>query len=190
MKSRLLYLVGGPGAGKSTVMRRATNGLERVPLDGKPARDALLDPFGGVQAIELGARRGEFSGTDALPMNINPAACSYVARRPETGLLLGEGARLANRRFLTAAVDAGWDVMLLHLDNPLADEWRARRAARVGAVQDESWARGRATAARNLAENPPRGVTVVTATTPEDALAALGRLVGLYERSNDVRQQQ
>lgn len=178
MKSRLLYLVGGPCSGKSTVVRRATAGLERVPLDGQPSRDALLDPFGGVQAVDLGAPRPD------------AATLAYLSRQPETGLLLVEGSPAPGRRLVVSATKAGWHTVVLHLDNPLADEWRAARAARIGAVQDEAWARGRATAARNLAENPPPGVTVVTAETPEHALAALGRLVGLYERSNDVRQQQ
>lgn len=169
--NRVLLLVGAPGAGKSTAMAQATEHLSRLtmPKDQYPARDALLNAR-GVQAVELGTHRENFSGTDALPMDVNPRACAYLAAAPEQpAVVLAEGARLANRHFLQAAVNTGAEVILLHLDNPLAAHWREKRNKAMGKTQNPSWARGRETAARNLASNPPEGVSVKRVKTPEEA---------------------
>jgi hypothetical protein len=165
---RLVYLSGEPGVGKSTLMAAATAGFDRTPLpaaDTAPARDLLRTVAPGeltprVVAVELGRRRDTFSGTDALPQNAVTAAVHYLrsgwAAR-ETPLLLAEGARLACRRFLSAAVDAGWDVTLLHLHGPaLAAARRARRALALGVPeQNPAWVKGRRTAADNLARDAP-----------------------------------
>jgi hypothetical protein len=162
----LLYMSGEPGAGKSTLMAELTRGLYRVPLPpaaDAPARDLLRQPLGALMedvAVELGRRRDSFSGTDALPQTAITAAETYLrsglAER-ETTLLLAEGARLANGRFLRAATATGWTVVLVHLHAPAAAaERRAKRAAELGKPeQNPSWVKGRATAARNLALAAP-----------------------------------
>ncbi|PRQ11729.1 hypothetical protein C1Y63_04795 [Corynebacterium sp. 13CS0277] len=178
---QLIYLIGPPGAGKSTTMRRITAHLDRTPMpkDQYPARDALFDN-GTLWGIELGARRPTFSGTDALPMNANTAACNYLTHAPEQPpTILAEGARLANAKFLTTATKAGYDTHLVYIDNPHARQWALDRAAAHHTTpQSESWAKGRATAARNLAARPPAGVTVHTVTHPDaaaDTIAAILR---------------
>ena len=177
--NHVLLLVGAPGAGKSTTMAQATEHLSRLtmPKDQYPARDALLNAR-GVQAVELGTRRGTFSGTDALPMDVNPRACAYLAAAPEQpAVVLAEGARLANRRFLQAAIDTGAEVTLLHLDNPLAPLWREKRNKSIGKTQNPSWARGRETAARNLANNAPKGVNVQKVSTTKEAEVIIRQLL-------------
>lgn len=175
----LAYLAGEPGTGKTTAMRRFTDRWLRVPLAGCPARDALADPRTGVVgAVELGRRRGTFSGTDALPMDVVVAAEAYLRHGRaalEAPVLLAEGARLANRRFLAAAVEAGYDAHLVVLDGPAVAA--ARRAAR-GTGQSEAWVRGAATRAARLAANPGAGVTVhlVPADDLDGAVVLLGRL--------------
>lgn len=158
---RLVYLSGEPGVGKSTLMARLTEPYERHPLDPAgavaPARDLLVaGPHQHIAAVELGRRRDAFSGTDSLPSAVIGAACAYVASglaASEAPLLLAEGARLANRRFLGTAVDAGWQVTLVHLyGTRLAAARRLARAQQLGRKpQNESWVKGRATAAVNLA---------------------------------------
>jgi hypothetical protein len=175
----LLYLSGEPGAGKSALMAELTRGLYRVPLPpaaDAPARDFLRQPLGALMedvAVELGRRRDSFSGTDALPQTAITAAEAYLrsglAER-ETSLLLAEGARLANGRFLRAAIAAAWTVTLIHLDpHGAGEERRAKRAAELGKPpQDPSWVKGRATAARNLAAAAPAwGVEVLPLNTSE-----------------------
>jgi hypothetical protein len=161
----LLYVSGEPGVGKSTLMAELTVRWERLPLPGSPsapARDLLRVTAPGeltprVVAVELGRRRDSFSGTDALPQTVIDAAEVYLASGQaarETALLLAEGARLANRRFLQAALEAGWRVILAHLDG--AEVAAARRRARAEELgvpeQDPSWVAGRRTAAANLAD--------------------------------------
>lgn len=160
---RLVYLAGGPGSGKSTLMRRLVQrrGWTRVPGPDRPfARDWLVDADGTVTAVELGRQRAAFSGTDALGSAVIGTVIPWLAN-PDAPLVLGEGARLANRRFLAAAVAAGFDTWLVALDHDDADGWRAARAARLGRTQSPTWVAGRVTATRNLAAAPPDGVHVL-----------------------------
>lgn len=183
MTITLVYMVGAPGAGKSTAMRAATAGLVRTPMPVQPyiARDALFDN-GRFVGVELGAQRPEFSGTDALAMNAITRAVRYLTDLPEQPpVIVGEGARLGNARFLTAAVDAGMDVTLLHLDNPDAQQWAATRAQRLGKEQNAAWAQGRATASVRLADDPPPGVQVLTVTSPEQATLQLQQALGINQ---------
>ena len=80
--------------------------------------------------------------------------------------MLAEGARLANKRFLEAALAGGYHVTLVLLDHADAEKWRARRSKEIGKVQNESWVKGRLSASRNLADQfanrVARGSTSVT----------------------------
>lgn len=175
MNRHLLYLIGGPGTGKSTLMRKLTAELTRVPINPGPervARDGLFDGTGGMPAIELGVRRGAFSGTDALPSSVITRAVPWLTAQTEAPLILGEGARLGNARFLTAARDAGYRVTLGVLEHDQADEWRAIRSARLARLQDPAWVKGRFTAVRNLADNAPVGVHVLRG-HPDDLIEPL-----------------
>lgn len=160
---QLIYLIGAPGAGKSTLMGMLTCGWERrtAPAPG-PQRDWLINrDTCDVDAVEIGRRRAEFSGTDALGSAIINVAQPWLETQTETDLVLAEGARLGNRRFLSAAVAAGYETILVHLDHPDVDEWRASRARALGREQNPSWVAGRATACRNLSADPPDGVIVL-----------------------------
>lgn len=156
MTHRLIYLVGQPGSGKSTLMADLTAQFPRhkiAPNDDYPvAHDVLVDPrTGTVVGAELGIIRESFSGTDALPSAIIDKAVPWVLTRPYP-LLLGEGARLGNKRFLESAIEAGYDVTLALLDHDQAEDWRAIRSKALKRTQNESWVRGRRTASVNLAD--------------------------------------
>lgn len=195
---RLVYLSGEPGIGKSTLMARITDPWQRYPqppTPGAPARDLLVAharpdpdsdspaPRSGPVAVELGRHRDHFGGTDALPSAVIGAACAYLdsgQAATEAPLLLAEGARLANRRFLTRAVDAGWQVTLVHLyGTGIARARRHRRAEQLARPpQNESWVKGRHTAAVNLVNGAPSwGVEVLTVNVALDDGSDLVRLV-------------
>lgn len=154
MKLDLVYIVGPPGVGKSSVMEELTAGCDRLTALHTPVpHDVLLipddDDTAADVAIELGRHRDSFSGTDALGMSIQPQAVEWIATRPHR-LVLGEGARLATVGFLHAARAAGYTVHLVHLsarDNALAERRRGR-----GSDQSPVWVRGATTRARRIME--------------------------------------
>lgn len=156
-------MVGAPGVGKSTTMDALTIRCHRQQVARPFAYDVLTLPNAGGRAVELGMRRmSAFSGTDALAMNVQPKVLSWLAMG-EYRLVLGEGDRLGNRKFLEAAMDLGWSVRLIALTLP--DEELARRHAARGATQNESWRRGRLTKVWNLVAwarevSPARLITV------------------------------
>lgn len=143
---RLLYLIGAPGAGKTTLFRELTVGLPRV------ARRLPIPHLvwqGMSQVVELGVRRGAFSGTDGLAMNALPRVLAFLdCERPP--LVMGEGDRLASERFFQEVQELGYVVELAYLDTPreVAEARRRRRGSR----QDASWVRGREAKVSRLAE--------------------------------------
>jgi energy-coupling factor transporter ATP-binding protein EcfA2 len=174
--SDLLYLIGQPGSGKSTLAAALTGGLDWIESTHPFAHRALIvSP--GTTVVELGAHRDGFSGTDALPMNVQPKVVAWLAASAP-GLVLGEGDRLGNRKFFDAAVALGWrvNVAYLSLGSNVAEERRLARASALGvAPQDASWVKGRVTKARNLARGWP-GVYMLNAErAPVELLADLVR---------------
>jgi len=147
--SKSLYLIGEPGVGKSTVLSAfCANyllGLEQQLL-AKLWGDELFveDKLFGYR---LGRTRESFSGTDALAMSVNPDAVQWVNTYPLPQIVVGEGARLANKKFLTALNDKTSLLLVLVVANNAAE----RRLDR-GSNQNPSWIKGRATASLNLFE--------------------------------------
>jgi GTPase SAR1 family protein len=152
MTYRMIYLVGQPGAGKSTLMADLTEQFDRLTREEPVPHDCLIDRrSGSVHGVEIGRRREAFSGTDALASAIIDKAVPWILHRP-CELVLGEGARLGNKRFLESAIEAGYDVTLALLDHDQAEDWRAIRSKQLKRTQNESWVRGRLSASRNLAD--------------------------------------
>lgn len=147
----LVYLIGAPGVGKSTLMDALTRQATLVASIQKPFRHIEWGDRGDFLAAELGGRRRLFSGTDMLAFNAQPRVIEWMSdgRGQRYQLVLGEGDRLGNVRFLDACRRAGWLVHLVDLYLPDRD-LDLRHAAR-GMKQNDAWRRGRATKARNVA---------------------------------------
>lgn len=146
---KLVYLIGAPGVGKTTLMTALTAKCERQSELRPFAHDWLIRETTPV-AIELGRRRDVFSGTDALSMSVQPKAVDWISQdRPSRPpLILAEGARLATYGFLTAARNAGYGLALMHLC-ATEEELQRRRGAR-GSKQNATWMRGATTRAKRL----------------------------------------
>jgi ribose 1,5-bisphosphokinase PhnN len=184
----LLYLVGAPGAGKSTVMAELTRDCERLHAKQPFAHDVLLrardDDRNCDVAVELGRRREVFSGTDALSMSVQPKAVQWIYSRPHR-LVLGEGARLGTAGFLGAAKDAGYHVVLVHLD--ATDAQLCERVAQRSGTQSATWAQGARTRALRLVERMADTVTCVRMSTDAEPAVLADRLLGLHWRLAALR---
>jgi hypothetical protein len=156
-KTHVVYLAGEPGVGKSTAMSDLTDGYGREvvshKLKGGPARETLTRD-GEIVGVELGRRLGPhpagFPGTDAMSMSAIVGVESWLvsgAATAEVPLVLGEGARLTNRRFVRACLLAGVKLTVVYFHDPAGAE--VRRKARSG-KQNETWVRGQATRAANF----------------------------------------
>ena len=141
MSKHLTYLIGEPGVGKSTLLGTLTAGSEY---------EEVRDPFwlrrhaNGV--TELGRHREDFSGTDALPMSVQPAVQQYL-EAVGPALVLGEGDRLGNDTFFAYARRAGYE---LHLYVLVGTATAASRRKARGTGQNETWVKGRQTKVMNL----------------------------------------
>jgi hypothetical protein len=147
----LLYIVGEPASGKTTLVKAMTDGVPVTAFKVGPVRWLRLETKPSV--IELGARREEFSGTDALAMNVQPAMVNMLADDVAGQYVIGEGDRLTNLKFFRAVRDAGWYLHVACLEaSPLTlAQRRSSRAFLLGKPeQSASWVQGRQTKLRNL----------------------------------------
>ena len=151
MSLHLLYLLGGPGSGKTTVLET----LLGLPYN-EQSWVGSDDPFAHLRldaVVLLGRRRAGFGGTDTLPMNVARKAEAWIASTPAQ-VVAGEGDRLAYNGFFCAARDAGYRLSVIHLDTgpDVAAQRRAARAAALGTkLQNPTWVRGRESKAAKLA---------------------------------------
>jgi adenylate kinase family enzyme len=158
-----LYIIGEPGAGKSTLVEAMTHGLKPAELDVPFA----CRWYRGMDLLELGKRRKDFSGTDALPMNVQPVVEQFLAEHDnQPAFLLGEGDRLGNSKFFSFLRQIGYDLRIIYLD--AGGEALKRRIER-GSSQNEAWLRGRATKVKRLAMTEP-GVQFIDATGSIDLI--------------------
>jgi hypothetical protein len=144
--SRLVYVIGAPASGKTTLVEAAAG----------PLVESHDQPFAWRQhehAIVLGALRPPFSGTDTLSMSVSPRALAWVVGTTLWQPILAEGDRLAHIGFLGGCADAGVDVTVVYLrcDPAVLATRREDRTAAVGKAQNPTWVRGRESKAERLA---------------------------------------
>jgi hypothetical protein len=117
-----------------------------------------LRPFGFTvlacpdksEAAMLGiTREGGFSGTDALSMSVQPKVEDWMRTAPYE-LVLGEGDRLGNVKFLSAMLNLNWRVNVAHLI--ASPDLLDIRCAERGSNQSATWRSGRATKVRRVGE--------------------------------------
>ena len=150
---KMLYVIGEPGVGKSTVVARLTRhcgyAVHHVPF--------VVWMHYTSTVMQLGNSRAQFSGTDALGMAAQKHVIKFMQQcvdgEYEYQYVLAEGDRLANGRFFNAVTDMGVELTvctLLSSDQALLDERRNERALQLGREQNEQWLRGRSTKVVNL----------------------------------------
>ena len=159
---QLLYVIGIPGSGKSSLVAELVRGRRRR-VHPKPFAHTIYED--GL--VQLNRERKSHSGTDALSMSVMP----YVLAALDTGVwprVLAEGDRLANQGFFQGVRSAGYLLTVVLLDTP--PEVAAERRAARGTTQNEAWVRGRVTKIDRLAGS---ATLCLDGTRPLEELAAL-----------------
>jgi shikimate kinase len=127
---KVVYLIGLPGSGKSTVMKEFMSRFEGWTSD-RPVN--LLDTHisGNIRVLGKYEEGETFSGTDRLSMAVCPEAVKFVSGKPNE-VIVGEGDRLNNKTFFSSCGD---DLTILHLT--VSDAERERRYTERGSSQPE-----------------------------------------------------
>lgn len=142
---KLIYMIGLPGSGKSTVMKEFMSRFDdwkfERPID-------LLDCHVREGVRVLGKYEGNetFSGTDRLSMAVSPKAIEYISTKPNE-IIIGEGDRLNNKGFFKAAGD---DLIIIHLT--VSDQERERRYKERGSDQSSKFIQTVRTKCKNILE--------------------------------------
>lgn len=149
----IVYLIGAPGAGKTTTMNALTRDWCLLDRAAKPVKHSWYSSDHGV-ALELGHPRAPFGGTDTLSYTAITTLEAWLPTVTDCQLIVGEGDRLAIARFMELARKLG-QLHLFYLDTPPQDSQarREQRALDHGLkLQNPAWAEGRATKHARLAE--------------------------------------
>lgn len=151
--TRSIYLVGGPGSGKSTLMARLLQDWTPGPYERLTSRELFGHKLLGPDlemGLYLGHLRPEYPGTDALSLSVSPQALIWLeSLDPQLSVVFGEGARLAHRSFLTALADKT-KLLVAHL-TVSPEESRRRRENRGGKLLTEKYVLAATTKAVNTA---------------------------------------
>lgn len=158
----LTYVIGEPGAGKSTLAAHLFRGLVHVERD-IPFAHRLYS----CGVYELGKRRPDFPGTDALSMSVQPKVLAWMDRL-KPFMVFGEGDRLGTSSFLDGAEQLGYTVNVWCVSGP--DVAALHRRIR-GSEQDEQWINGRRTKVRNIIDS--RGARMLMAGSSLQHMEAL-----------------
>jgi gluconate kinase len=141
---KVIYMIGLPGCGKSTVMKKFMEQYHWVaerPVD-------LLDSHvaGNIRVLGKYEEGETFSGTDRLSMAVSPKAVEFVESRPDE-IIIGEGDRLNNKGFFHACGD---NLTIVHLT--VSDEERERRYKERGSDQSDKFIQTVRTKVSNIVE--------------------------------------
>jgi gluconate kinase len=182
---KLIYLIGMPGTGKSTIMKELMIRMGGWTID-KPIE--LLDTHISNNLRVLGKySEGEvFSGTDRLSMAVAPKAIEWLSTNPNE-TIIGEGDRLNNKAFFAKAKELG-ELHIIHLT--VSDEERERRYKERGSEQSDKFIQTVSTKCKNIAEYfgdqqtlfgfEEGNVITITHETPDDTNEIVDKIIGLF----------
>jgi hypothetical protein len=172
-----VYIIGGAGTGKSTFMGDLLEIVAGRRLGPLVDLHAKANPKNVVTlrghetedgGLYLGCWRPSFPGTDGLDRASSPVGEEWLDQGGADGYsyLIGEGATLATRRFLTA-LNVNTDLLLVHL---YADDFiKDLRFAERGSDQAWSFVMGTATRSANLlADMKKAGVRTLSVDSAEN----------------------
>lgn len=174
---QMLYLVGIPGSGKTSLLAVTLAGVPIIGQATKPVPHVVYP--GGCQLGTVNAfytREGPKSrrspGTDSSSMSVQPRVLQWLQGSCPYQNIVGEGDRLANLPFFTGVRAAGWELTVVHLDTP--ESLALDRCITRGSNQALAWWKGRVTKVHNLLADLQTILPIVnlSGTLPLDVLAA------------------
>ena len=149
MNDWLVYVIGYPGCGKTSAMRRGISLLGYgawEEVQEKPFAHTIY-PSGFVQ---LGKQREMYGGTDTLALNVQPAVVKWLGEI-DVPVVVGEGDRLANKKFFDSVANMGRHLAIVYIK---CGELTARkRAWERGSRFNESWLKGRISKVDSLVQS-------------------------------------
>jgi hypothetical protein len=152
---KVIFLLGEPGVGKSTLMEQVMNYLGDSNLlkiktlkyhEFKEAKTIVLGQYGDGQS---------FPGTDRLSMSVQPIASKVLTKWSKDDdrkgwTILIEGDRLGNQSFIGAIQSLPVKLKIFAL--VASDEIKEFRHKDRGDTQNDVWLKGRLTKVKNLLE--------------------------------------
>lgn len=172
----VLFVVGAPGAGKTSMVRHLL-GMQgpELPMGGY----LVPKPKWTVTGTACAAGHytgGVFDGADTVPYNGALAALDYWhVKLRDLPLTVLDGDRFSNQSTLTYLDDLGLKSRLAVISVEAADAVLAERRAARGSAQNPTWMLGRGTKARNflklLQDNGARALRLDAALATPEALA-------------------
>ena len=141
---KLIYFIGMPGCGKSTVMKEFMRRFEGWETD-RPID--LLDSHvsGNIRVLGKYEEGEVFCGTDRLSMAVSPKAIEYFTSKPNE-IIIGEGDRLNNKGVFNSVEDK----IIIYLT--VSDEERQRRYIIRGSDQSDKFIQTVKTKCNNIIE--------------------------------------
>ena len=106
----LVLVMGMPGAGKSTTVRRVIEGFVPEQLT-EPLKHAR---FSGLNLVYLGVLRDKFPGTDGLAYAHQPIL-DFLEGIPDGHTVLAEGGRLTSANLLQKIHDMGFQLTIFEI---------------------------------------------------------------------------
>lgn len=178
---KIVYIIGQPGSGKSTLMKAWLAQHQFVAQNKEPFKHETYT-HGTTHIYSLGIQKNQpFGGTDTLPNTVITKVIDWIPTLPADSIIIGEGDRLANQRFFDFCKDQTTEFILVWLNTPneLASQRREERATRLQkTLQNPSWIKGRITKSTNLA-NTNNHIVIDGSTDLDSQLRTLTNAIGL-----------